>query len=55
MSGSQFKALACAITILIFLMLWMVLPPVGWAILALVALSFGVCWVAEQAIKVWRR
>lgn len=56
MSNFQFKFLACAIALLILLMLWTILPPVGWAILALVFLSFGMCWLVERAItRVWRR
>lgn len=56
MSKYQFRVLAAGIGILILLMLWTVLPPSGWAVLALVVISYGLCWVVERAIrKAWSR
>ena len=56
MTKVQYRFLIGSVIFLILLMLGTVLPPVGWAILALVALSFGMCWLVERAItRVWRR
>lgn len=56
MSKRETKIVMVAVGFLTLLILWTVLPPAGWAILGLVALSYGLCWVAERAIrKAWRR
>lgn len=56
MDKFQFKVLVSLSVVLIALVLAMVLPPVGWVVLGVVALSYGLCWVVERAIRrVWRR
>lgn len=36
--------------------LYSILPPVGWAVIALLALSYVVCEMADRALRrVWRR
>jgi len=36
--------------------LYNILPPVGWAVIALLLAAYGACEVAERAIRrVWRR
>lgn len=38
------------------LILYIILPPIGWAVVATVAASYGLCALAERALRrVWRR
>lgn len=38
------------------LILYIILPPIGWAVVATVAASYGLCSLAERALRrVWRR
>ena len=36
--------------------LYIILPPIGWAVVATVAASYGLCALADRALRrVWRR
>lgn len=56
MSNSQFKVLAALGLATLALLLWIILPPAGWAIVAILAASYALCWLVERALRqVWRR
>ena len=52
----QLNLLLLVCLLILLVLLWKILPPIGWAVIGLIVLSYGICWIAERAItRVWRR
>lgn len=59
MTDNQFRICIAAISIVIFLLLWTILTPAGWAWVGLGVLCISFCWVGSVLVgaieKVWRQ